>query len=97
MDALFLLVVVGIIWFLCWKCDINKSMILLILLLGISVVVLAYPGTESFYVAGLPPSPPVTTDNLEFAGIARPSVFNCMDKIGITAEMSPLFATKYDV
>lgn len=93
MDVLFLLVIVGIVGFLCWKCEMNRSMLALIIVLAVSLFVLSYPGRETF---ALPPSTPITTDNLELAGIVRPSVFNCVDQIGVTAEMSPLFATERD-
>jgi hypothetical protein len=95
MDALFLLVIVGIVGFLCWKCEINQSMLALIIMLGLSLFVLAHPGRESF--ASDSDSVPVTTDNLQKAGIVRPSVFNCANQIGVTAEMSYLFANKMDV
>jgi hypothetical protein len=71
-------------------------MLALIIILGLSLFVLAYPGRESFSAEAPSPSVAISTDNLQLAGIVRPSVFNCADQIGITAEMSPLFASKYD-
>ncbi len=54
---------------------------------------------EYFYQESAAPAPsvPLTNQTLIDAGLVRPSVFNCADQIGITAEANPLFAFKSDL
>ncbi len=89
MDALLFLVLLMIAVYICWNCEINRSSVILIVLLGISVYVMANPGTEQFLDS-------LTISDLHTAGIKRPSIINLTPKLGITSEMSPLFATKND-
>jgi hypothetical protein len=53
---------------------------------------------ETFQAEAPAPAPiAITNETLVAAGIVRPNVFNCANQIGITAEMSPLFASKNDL
>jgi hypothetical protein len=86
---------------ICWKCEIHRSILVLLVILGIALCACATK--EYFYqekqALALAPAPsvPITNATLMEAGIVRPSVFNCADQIGITAEMNSLFAFKEDL
>lgn len=90
MDALLFLVIFMIAIYICWNCEINQSSLLLVILLGVAIIVLANPGTEQFLDN-------LTIADLNTAGFKRPSLMNLTPKIGVSPEMSWIFATKNDM
>ncbi len=90
MDAFLFLVLLIIAVYICWNCEINRSSVILIVLLGISAYVMANPGTEQFLDW-------LTIGNVNAAGFKRSSIINMTPEMGITSEISPLFATKNDM
>lgn len=88
---------------ICWNCEIHRSILVLLVILGIALCACAtkeyfYQEKQALALALTPaPAVPITNATLMEAGIVRPSVFNCANQIGITAEMNSLFAFKEDL
>jgi hypothetical protein len=76
--------ILGLIVAMCWKFPITPSLLAFIGVISLTLCCLAFVGVEKFIQ--------INNDTLEEAGIKRPSVFNCMNEIGRTAEMNYLFA-----
>jgi hypothetical protein len=97
-DKVLFLFLFGAVAAICWNCEIHRSTVILLVILGLAICTCA--SKEYFYAegdagaTGAAPAPtvPLTNETLVAAGVIRPSVFNYANKIGVTPEMNPLFA-----
>jgi hypothetical protein len=89
-EQLFLLAVAGIVTYMCWKCRIASSTIILIVVVSAFLFACTCPGMEAFAEVAGPTA--INYDTLLDAGIVRTNVFNCASSIGNTAEQGYKYA-----
>ncbi len=69
-----------------WNYTVNPSTMILIGLLLLAIYISLFPGFEKFQENPVDVLNTINPDVLKLAGISRPSVYNCVDKIGDSVE-----------